>query len=101
MGCASTATRPGPLRSPSRPRSSTECSTWDARTPSASPDQQWGTGAPLPLPPPRNTLPADLQGMLAADEGEAHAELDQELPEMLEQTLFELALARRRSEERR
>jgi hypothetical protein len=33
--------------------------------------------------------------MLAADEGEAHAELDQELPEMLEQTLFELALARR------
>jgi hypothetical protein len=35
-GCASTAARPGPPRSPSRPRSSTECST--ARTPSASPD---------------------------------------------------------------
>ena len=27
-GCASTATRPGPPRSPSPPRSSTECSTW-------------------------------------------------------------------------
>ena len=40
----------------SPPRCSTECSTLDARTPSASPDQQWGTGAPLPLPPPCNTL---------------------------------------------
>ena len=27
MGCASTATRPAPPRSPSRPKSSTECST--------------------------------------------------------------------------
>jgi hypothetical protein len=35
-GCASTATRPGPPRSP--PRSSTECSTLDTRTPSASHD---------------------------------------------------------------
>src|SRR4051794_14606131 len=51
-GCASTATGPGPPPS----RSSTECSTLDARTPSASPDQQWGMGAPLPLPPPCNTL---------------------------------------------
>ena len=44
MGCVSTATRPGPPRSPSRPRSSTEGSTVDGRTPSASPDQQWGWG---------------------------------------------------------
>src|SRR5690348_16454343 len=58
MGCASTATRPGPPRSLSRPRSSTECSTLDARTPSASPDQQRGRGAPLPLPSPCNTLPS-------------------------------------------
>src|SRR4051794_18043764 len=43
-GCASTATRPGQPRSPSPPRSSTECST--ARTPSASPDQQRGMGPP-------------------------------------------------------
>src|SRR4051794_33741494 len=57
--CASTATKPALPRSPSPPRSSTECSTLDARTPSASPDQQWGTGAPLPLPPPCNTLPPD------------------------------------------
>src|SRR3954469_13339950 len=42
-GCVSTATGPGPPPSPP----STECST--ARTPSASPDQQWGMGAPLPL----------------------------------------------------
>src|SRR3954451_17784856 len=53
-GCASTATGPGPPPSPPRP--SIECSTLDARTPSASPDQQWGMGAPLPLPPPCNTL---------------------------------------------
>ena len=56
MACASTAMRPRPPRSPSPPRCSTECSTLDARTPSASPDQQRGTGAPLPLPPPCNTL---------------------------------------------
>src|SRR3954470_24742334 len=49
-GCASTSTRPAPPRSPSRPRSSTECSTLDARTPSASPDQQRGRGPPLPPP---------------------------------------------------
>jgi hypothetical protein len=53
-GCASTATRPAPPRSPLQPRSSTECST--ARTPSASHDQQRGTRASLPLPPPCNTL---------------------------------------------
>src|SRR4051794_5357712 len=55
-GCASTATRPAPPRLLSPPRRSTECSTLDARTPSASPDQQWGMGPPLPLPPPCNTL---------------------------------------------
>src|SRR4051812_25373915 len=49
-GCASTATGPGP------PPPSTECSTLDARTPSAPHDQQRGMGAPLPLPPPCNTL---------------------------------------------
>jgi len=58
-GCASTATRPGPPRSLSRPRSSTECSTLGARTPSASPDQQRGMGTPSPLPPPCNTLADD------------------------------------------
>src|SRR5687767_7173637 len=36
--CVSTPTRLGPPRSPLRPRSSTECSTLDARTPSASHD---------------------------------------------------------------
>jgi hypothetical protein len=53
-GCASTATRRGPPLS--QPRSSTECSTLDARSPSASHDQQRGMGPPLPLPPPCNTL---------------------------------------------
>ena len=56
MGCASTATRPAPPRSPSPLRSSTECSTLDARTPSAPLDQQPGMGALLPLLPPCNTL---------------------------------------------
>ena len=52
---------------PSRPRSSTECSTLDARTPSASHEQQRGMGAPLPLPPPCNTLArADAARKLAA-----------------------------------
>jgi hypothetical protein len=49
MACASTATRLGPPRSPSRPRSSTECSIWDARALSASHDQPRRMGAPLPL----------------------------------------------------
>jgi hypothetical protein len=57
MACASTAARLGPPRSPSRPRSSTACSTLDARIPSASHDQQWGMRASLPLLPPWNTLP--------------------------------------------
>jgi hypothetical protein len=55
-GCVSTATRPALLKSPSRPRSSTECSTLDARTPSALHDQQWGMGVLFPLPPPCNML---------------------------------------------
>ena len=55
-GCVSTATRLRPPRSPSPPRSSTECSTLDARTPSASHDQQRGMGPLLPLRPPCNTL---------------------------------------------
>jgi hypothetical protein len=58
MGCASTATRPGPPRSPSPPRCSTECST--ARTPSASHDQPKGLGPPLLLPTPCNTLACTL-----------------------------------------
>jgi len=37
-------------------RFSTECSTSEARVPSASHDQQRGMGAPLSLPPPCNTL---------------------------------------------
>jgi hypothetical protein len=65
MRCAATATMPGPLRSPSPPRCSTECSTLDARTPPASPDQQRGVGAPLPLPPPCNT-PVGLQDIGSA-----------------------------------
>jgi hypothetical protein len=40
--CASTVTRRRPPRSPSVSRSSTACSTSDARTPSASPDHQRG-----------------------------------------------------------
>src|SRR4051812_4927763 len=56
MGCVSTATRPAPPRSPSRPRCSTECLILDARTPFAPHDQQRGMGAPLPLSPPCNTL---------------------------------------------
>jgi hypothetical protein len=63
MGCVSTATRPAPPRSPSPPRSSTECSTLDARTPSASHDQQRGRGPPLP--PPCNTLASALTATVA------------------------------------
>src|SRR3954470_14532537 len=76
-GCASTATRPGPPRSPSRPRSSIECSTLDARTPSASPDQQWGMGAPLPLPPPCNTLAHRLVGEHEAPDQEHLGQIPQ------------------------
>ena len=53
--------------SPSRPRSSTECSTLDARTPSASPDQQRGMGVPLPLPSPCNTLARFAEGCESRD----------------------------------
>jgi hypothetical protein len=57
MGCVSTATRPGPPRSLSPLRSSTECSTLDARTPSASQDDhQRGMGSSSPLSSPCNTL---------------------------------------------
>jgi hypothetical protein len=63
-GCAATATKPGPPRLLSPPRSSTECST--ARTPSASPDQQRGMGPPLPLPPLCNTLLYDDEGAIGA-----------------------------------
>src|SRR5688500_6337311 len=55
-GCVSIATRLGSPRSPSPPRCSTECSTLDARVPSALHDHQQGMGAPLPLPSPCNTL---------------------------------------------
>src|SRR4051812_22110275 len=73
-GCASTATGPGPPPSPPRP--STECSTLDARTPSAPHDQQRGMGAPLPLPPPCNTLAAVVVPPRATAVLSASAETD-------------------------